>query len=237
MRPTSELGFNWNEHCVPSVIPTHSTEETCFRLYRLMPDFICQALALEDIFLSPGEVTDALYADFSSGLPAALQLRISGLARGIKYLMAIVRTDRFGIDSATLGAIHEVITGSVETVFVNGFVSISRDLQKVQSELASPFERAMAAFLICELQSQRSLEAQASAILMMNGVLLQAGIDVIIVPVARTAELREVLAQFRISKDASKVISLLLDCHPEAPEIYDANPHLPVNERHQAMFR
>jgi hypothetical protein len=262
MRATSELGFNWNEHCVPSVIPTHTIEKTCFRLYRLLPDFICQVLALEDTFLSPSEVTDALYADFSSGLPTALHLRVRRLASGIKYLMAIVRTNRFSIDSATIAAIHEVIaneespantltrkqaeltaskiwdypheldieaTGPVDTVYVNGRVSISRGLQKVQSELASPLEVAMAAFLVCELQTRRSIEAQASAMLMMNGVLLQAGIDAIIVPVARTSELTEELAQFRVSKDASKVISLLLDCHPAAREIYDANPHLPAH--------
>jgi hypothetical protein len=263
VRANSELGFIWDKRCVPLVMQTHPVEKTCFRLYRLLPDLIREICVLEGEFVSRSDVTTALDADILLEMSPTLQSRLYGLDRGIKYLMAIVRTDRFAIDSAVLGAIHHVttidepfaniltrdqaelfaskiwdapaesMTGSNalgHVITPNDGASIYRSFQKIQNDSALPFEKAMALFLSCELRAPRSHEARATAMLMMNGVLLQAGIDAIGIPVSGAAEFQEKLTRFRSTKDGSEVVSFVLNCHPAASEIYDANPHLRAPE-------
>lgn len=261
MRASSMLGFTWDKHCVPIVVPTHPVEKTCFRLYRVIPDFIADVCTLEGKPVSTSEVAAVLDGGIDADRQPRLNSRVHRLARGFKYLMAIVRTDRFAIDSAVLGAICHVITNdqpfaaaltrsqaelyasevwddypqavtradaSTHTLIPNGGASIFRDLQKIQNDIASPFEKAMAVLLLCNLCDLQSHDASAATMLMMNGVLLQAGVNAISISASRTGEFRKTLARFRVSKDGSEVISLVLDCHPAAAEIYAANPHLSV---------
>ena len=59
---------------------------------------------------------------------------------------------------------------------------------------------------------------------MMNGVLMTAGIDAVSIPAVRATEFNSRMADFYMSRNATEMISFVLDCHPEAARIYQLNP-------------
>lgn len=53
----------------------------------------------------------------------------------------------------------------------------------------------------------------------MNGILMSNGIDAISVPAKRAQEFNESMVRFYINKDATEMMSFLIDCQPRnAPE-------------------
>ena len=55
---------------------------------------------------------------------------------------------------------------------------------------------------------------------------MSAGIDAMSGPAARAQEFNEKMVRFYVTKDATEMISFLSNCHPEAAEIFKANPFL-----------
>lgn len=51
---------------------------------------------------------------------------------------------------------------------------------------------------------------------MMNGVLMSYGIDAISGPAAKIHEFNEKMVEFYLSKDATKMMTFLAGCHPDA---------------------
>lgn len=93
-------------------------------------------------------------------------------------------------------------------------------------EKCPPFERGAAFFLFGALQQFFFDGNKRTSRFMMNGVLLSSGIEAISVPAGRVAEFNEKMVRFYVTKDASEMMSFLVDCHPEAEEIYDSNPDI-----------
>jgi hypothetical protein len=58
---------------------------------------------------------------------------------------------------------------------------------------------------------------------MMNGILMSAGIDAISVPAAKAQEFNENMVRFYLEKDATEMMAFLVDCHPDAEQIHEAN--------------
>lgn len=97
-----------------------------------------------------------------------------------------------------------------------------RGVASLQAEGASPFERARALFLFGALQQFFFDGNKRTSRLMMNGVLMSAGIDAISVPAGRALEFNAAMVRFYESKDGTEMMDFLVDCHPEAEAIRNA---------------
>ncbi len=99
-------------------------------------------------------------------------------------------------------------------------------IERINTNIPSPFERAVAFFLFGALQQFFFDGNKRTSRFMMNGILMSNGIDAISVPADRVQEFNEYMVQFYLSKDATTMMAFLVDCHPDAAEIYRQNPEM-----------
>jgi prophage maintenance system killer protein len=104
-------------------------------------------------------------------------------------------------------------------VFANGVRSLEQDV-------SNPFERATAFFLFGSLQQFFFDGNKRTSRFMMNGVLMAEGIDAVSIPAVRAAEFNSRMVDFYTSRDATKMMAFVLDCHPEVTRIRERNPGL-----------
>lgn len=88
-------------------------------------------------------------------------------------------------------------------------------LLALEAQVPGPVERALAFFLFGALQQFFFDGNKRSSRLMMNGILMSAGLDAISIPAARAQEFNERMVQFYLTREASGMMAFLLDCHPE----------------------
>lgn len=106
----------------------------------------------------------------------------------------------------------------LNAVFESGIHSLNR-------EVSNPFERATAFFLFGSLQQFFFDGNKRTSRFMMNGVLMTAGIDAVSIPAVRAAEFNSCMVKFYMSRNATEMMSFVLDCHPEAAQIRALNPN------------
>jgi hypothetical protein len=61
---------------------------------------------------------------------------------------------------------------------------------------------------------------------MMNGALMAEGIDAISIPAMRAAEFNSKMVEFYTTRDATRMMGFVLECHPEFSRIRELNPEL-----------
>lgn len=101
-------------------------------------------------------------------------------------------------------------------------------LKALDEEVLQPFERATAFFLFGALQQFFFDGNKRTSRFMMNGVLMAAGIDAISVPAAKAQEFNEKMVRFYLGKDATEMMTFLVDCHPDAQRLRECrgdDPH------------
>lgn len=84
------------------------------------------------------------------------------------------------------------------------------------SHVPDAFERGLAFFLFGALQQFFFDGNKRTARLIMNGILMSAGIDAISVPAARAQEFNEKIVRFYVSREVDEMMEFLATCHPEA---------------------
>lgn len=92
----------------------------------------------------------------------------------------------------------------------------ARGLAAITTELAAPYEQAVAYFLFGALQLFYFDGNKRTARYMMNGHLMSHGIDAISVPARRAREFNTLMVDFYRSKIATRIVAFLTDCHPDA---------------------
>lgn len=102
----------------------------------------------------------------------------------------------------------------------------SKGLAALQENVANPFERATAFFLFGSLQQFFFDGNKRTSRFMMNGALMTHGIDAISIPAMRAAEFNSKMVEFYTSRDATRMIGFVLQCHPEFSRIQELNPEL-----------
>jgi len=102
----------------------------------------------------------------------------------------------------------------------------SKGLLTLQEQVSNPFERATAFFLFGSLQQFFFDGNKRTSRLMMNGLLMSEGIDAVSFPAVRKAEFNSKMVDFYTTRDGTKMMGFVLDCHPLAAEIYQLNPGL-----------
>jgi len=86
---------------------------------------------------------------------------------------------------------------------------------KALENIANPLEMALAFFLFGALQQFFFDGNKRTSRLMMNGILMSAGIDAISVPASKANEFNEKMLNFYLTKDASEMMVFLVRCHPD----------------------
>jgi prophage maintenance system killer protein len=99
-------------------------------------------------------------------------------------------------------------------------------IHALQREVSNPFERATAFFLFGSLQQFFIDGNKRTSRFMMNGVLMTAGIDAVSIPAVRAAEFNSRMVDFYMNRNATEMMSFVLDCHPEAAQIRQLNPNV-----------
>jgi prophage maintenance system killer protein len=102
----------------------------------------------------------------------------------------------------------------------------SSGVRSLQRDVPNAFERATAFFLFGSLQQFFSDGNKRTSRFMMNGVLMTEGIDAVSIPAVRAAEFNSRMVDFYTSRDATEMMTFVLDCHPEAAKIRQLNPRL-----------
>jgi prophage maintenance system killer protein len=102
----------------------------------------------------------------------------------------------------------------------------SKGLAALQKDVPNPFERATAFFLFGSLQQFFFDGNKRTSRFMMNGALMMAGIDAISIPATRAAEFNSKMVELYTSRDATKMMGFVLECHPEFARIRELNPDL-----------
>lgn len=90
--------------------------------------------------------------------------------------------------------------------------------------VCEPFEKGAAFFLFGALQQFFFDGNKRTSRFMMNGILMSNGIDAISIPAAKSLEFNEKMVHFYLTKDATEMMAFLVDCHPEAAQIYANRP-------------
>lgn len=102
----------------------------------------------------------------------------------------------------------------------------SKGLTALQENVPNHFERATAFFLFGSLQQFFFDGNKRTSRFMMNGALMAEGIDAISIPAARAAEFNSKMVEFYVTRDATRMMGFVLQCHPEFSRIRELNPEL-----------
>ena len=99
-------------------------------------------------------------------------------------------------------------------------------IRSLEQHVSNPFERAAAFFLFGSLQQFFFDGNQRTWRFMMHGVLMTEGVDAVSIPAIRAAEFNSRMVNFYTSRNASEMMALVLDCHPEVSQIRQLNSGL-----------
>lgn len=102
----------------------------------------------------------------------------------------------------------------------------SEGLAALQENVPNPFERATAFFLFGSLQQFFFDGNKRTSRFMMNGTLMTEGIDAISIPAMRATEFNSKMVEFYTTRDATRMMNFVLECHPEYSRIRELNPEL-----------
>jgi len=86
-------------------------------------------------------------------------------------------------------------------------------IQELNNQVNLQFEKGLAFFLFGALQQFFFDGNKRTSRLMMNGILMSAGIDAISVPAAKVQEFNEKMVKFYISKDATQMMEFMVGCY------------------------
>ena len=252
----SALGFHWDRKAVPGAVPVYTVERACFRLKKMLAEFVWDASMLEGNPFTFPEVQTLLDGVTVGGRKISDQEQVLNLAESSKRLLRLVMGRRFEMAKPVFCELHAIVARNealewghfrgegaevayspevapghagrysplptlagaprLNAVFQNG-------VEALKQETIPPFERGLAFFLFGALQQFFFDGNKRTSRLMMNGILMSAGMDAISVPAARAQEFNEKMVRFYLGRDATEMMAFLADCHPDAGSLA-ANP-------------
>ena len=104
------LGMRWNRTAISPIAPTiNSIERATFRFHRMLPEFVWDASVLEGNPFTFQEVKTLMDGVTVGGRKLSDQDQVLNLVESSKRLLAMVRTNRFGLDKATFVELHGLV--------------------------------------------------------------------------------------------------------------------------------
>ncbi|MDP2787227.1 MAG: cell filamentation protein Fic [Pseudomonadota bacterium] len=106
------LGFSWDRSALPAGMPTYSNERVCFRLHRMLPEFVWDASVLEGNPFTYPEVQTLLEGVTVGGRKLSDQEQVLNLAASAKRLLDLVKRSEFTLDKAIFCELHALVASN-----------------------------------------------------------------------------------------------------------------------------
>ncbi len=103
------LGFCWDRAAIPQRSPTYSNERVCFRLHRMLPEFVWDASVLEGNPFTYPEVKTLLDGVTVGGRKLSDQEQVLNLAESAKRLLDWVKGGEFEPDKQHFCTLHALV--------------------------------------------------------------------------------------------------------------------------------
>lgn len=103
------FGFTWDPGALPASLPMHSPRRACFRLLKLLPEFVWDAGALEGNPITFPEVQTLLDGITVGGRKLSDQQQILNLAASHRHLVHLVQTGRFALSKDVFCQLHALV--------------------------------------------------------------------------------------------------------------------------------
>lgn len=103
------LGFTWNREAVPSSPPPLPIDVVCFRMKKMLTEFVWDAAVLEGNPFTLPEVQTVLDGITVGGRTIADQEQVLNLGKSNKRLIELVKGGKFALDKQTFCELHGII--------------------------------------------------------------------------------------------------------------------------------
>ena len=108
-RMKEALGFTWDSLVVPREVPTSSVARACWRLYRMLPEFVWDAAVLEGNSFTFAEVKTLLDGITVGGRKVSDHEQILNLADSHRRLLAMVRNGTFRLNKSVFCELNGLV--------------------------------------------------------------------------------------------------------------------------------
>jgi len=109
MKLFDALGFQWDRSIVPTNLPTHSIERVCFRMHKLLPEFVWDASVLEGNPFTFPEVQTLLDGITVGGRKVSDQDQVLNLAASSRRLLKMVGAREFAFTKEVFTELHSLV--------------------------------------------------------------------------------------------------------------------------------
>lgn len=100
------LGLRWERGVIPVGVPVYDVKRTCFRLQKMLTEYVWDASVLEGNPFTYPQVQTILDGITVGGHKLSDQDQVRNLAASTKELLRLVKTGTFQMDKATFTALH-----------------------------------------------------------------------------------------------------------------------------------
>lgn len=103
------LGFQWDRVAVPENAPIHDVSRACFRLQKMLAQYVWDASVIEGNPFTYPQVQTILDGVTVGGHKISDQEQVRNLASSTKELLRLVKAGEFNLDKKTFTAIHAIV--------------------------------------------------------------------------------------------------------------------------------
>jgi len=103
------LGFEWERAAVPQNVPVHDVKRVCFRLQKMLAQYVWDASVLEGNPITYPQVQTILDGITVGGHKLSDQDQVRNLAVSTKALLTLVKERAFKLDKQTFTFLHGIV--------------------------------------------------------------------------------------------------------------------------------
>jgi Fic family protein len=228
----SQIGFTYQPVVFAKSKAYRSVSSACFRLKQYFPNYIVGDTSLEGKAHTLPDVKTVLDGTTQGGRKLSDNLDIRNLKNSLDLLISLVSSGHFSLDKTTFCNLHAkaaceeaLVWGSFRTsgVSIAGTTFKPPEAARLGqifdkginyiNALENPMERGVVFFLFGAMNQFFYDGNKRVSRLMMNGALISAGYDALMIPATMRPEFNRQMLHFYNTKSAHKIIEFLLKCH------------------------
>ena len=228
----SQIGFTYQPAAFTRTKAYRSVSSACFRLKQYFPGYIVDETALEGKVHTLPDVKTVLDGTTQGGGKLSDNLDIRNLKNSLDLLISLVSSGRFNLNKATFCNLHAkaaceeaLVWGSFRTsgVSITGTAFKPPEAAKLVqvfdtginyiNALENPMERGVVFFLFGSMNQFFFDANKRVSRLMMNGALISAGYDALMIPASMRQEFNRQMLHFYNTRSAHQIIEFLIKCH------------------------
>lgn len=225
------LGFTWSLPKELLELDTPNQERALWRMKKLFSEIVFDVTALEGNPFTFPQVQTLLEGITVGGQKISDSDQVINQAASLKKLAMLCKSHEFQVNKKIACELQALVAKGEalqEGYFRNGAVSIAgtsmqlptaeklemifQQLIEAQQLLENPIERGIATFLSCAKNQFFWDGNKRTGRLLMNGILLSEGQDIITVPAAKREKFHAAMIRFYDSSNASEMMAFMASC-------------------------